>query len=351
MKDKKIFRLGELFCGAGGLSLGAKLAAQKQPNINLKHVWAVDYDVDACSTYKRSVCQEAKVITSDVRKLNFDELDSVNALAFGFPCNDFSVVGTQSGISGSFGALYTYCIKAVKKFSPEFFLAENVSGLQNANDGEAMKQILHEFSDCGYRVYPHLYKLDKYGVPQKRHRIFIVGIRNDLKLNFKIPSSEPYKEIDNTVKTALSDIDKDAKNNELTRQSATVVERLSYIKPGENAFNANLPDHLKLNVVGAKLSQIYRKLEPNKPAYTITASGGGGTHVYHYKENRALTNRERARLQSFPDSFEFFGSKESVRKQIGMAVPPIAGEIIFSAIFKTFLNEKYESEQQNIKIS
>ncbi len=82
----------------------------------------------------------------------------------------------------------------------------------------------------------------------------------------------------------------------------------------------------------AKISQVYRRLMPDKPSYTVTGSGGGGTHVYHWSENRALTNRERARLQAFPDDFLFLGGKESVRKQIGMAVPPKGAKVIFEAI-------------------
>ena len=160
-----------------------------------------------------------------------------------------------------------------------------------------------------------------------------------------------YKDIDNTCKNALENppIPADAKNNELTRQSAVVTARLKYIKPGENAFNADLPDELKLNVKGAKISQIYKRLDPNKPAYTVTGSGGGGTHIYHYSEPRALTNRERARLQTFPDSYEFMGSKESVRKQIGMAVPVQGAKIIFEAVLKTFAGIDYPSVPCNIK--
>ena len=102
---------------------------------------------------------------------------------------------------------------------------------------------------------------------------------------------------------------------------------------------------------GAKISQIYRRLDPNKPSYTVTGSGGGGTHVYHWKENRALTNRERARLQTFPDNFIFEGSKESVRKQIGMAVPVEGAKIIFNAILKTFAKCDYNYIEQNYKNS
>ena len=144
-------------------------------------------------------------------------------------------------------------------------------------------------------------------------------------------------------------IPEDALNNERTKQSAAVVERLKYIKPGQNAFTADLPEELKLNVKGAKISQIYKRLDPAKPSYTITGSGGGGTHVYHYSEARALTNRERARLQTFPDTYFFQGSKENVRKQIGMAVPCQGARIIFEAVLKTFAGIEYESVPANIK--
>ena len=150
--------------------------------------------------------------------------------------------------------------------------------------------------------------------------------------------------------TILPPIAENAFNNEETRQNPRVVERLSLIKPGENAWTANLPEHLRLKVKSATLSQIYRRLDPNKPAYTVTGSGGGGTHIYHWEEPRALTNRERARLQTFPDDFEFIGSKESVRKQIGMAVPVNGAKIIFEAVLKTFAGIQYDSIPCNIDL-
>ncbi len=110
----------------------------------------------------------------------------------------------------------------------------------------------------------------------------------------------------------------------------------------------DLPEELQLNVKGAKISQIYKRLDPTKPSYTVTGSGGGGTHIYHWSEPRALTNRERARLQTFPDSYEFIGSKESVRKQIGMAVPCKGAKIIFESILKSFAGISYESIQPSI---
>ena len=135
----------------------------------------------------------------------------------------------------------------------------------------------------------------------------------------------------------------------MTKQSPQVIKRLSYIKPGQNAFTAELPEELQLKVKGAKISQIYKRLDPSKPAYTVTGSGGGGTNMYHYSEPRALTNRERARLQTFPDDYIFEGSKESVRKQIGMAVIAIGAKIIFESILKTFAGIDYESVEPSIK--
>lgn len=177
--------------------------------------------------------------------------------------------------------------------------------LENANDGKAFTKILDEMRKAGYKLYPNLYKFEDYGIPQARHRIIIVGIREDIDVEYKIPSTKPYAGIDNTCKTAITvpPIPADAPNNEITKQSAAVVERLKHIKPGQNAFTADLPPELQLNIKGARISQIYKRLDPTKPAYTVTGSGGGGTHIYHWSENRALTNRERARLQTFPDDY------------------------------------------------
>lgn len=346
MNKKTTFNLGELFCGPGGLAYGAINAKVSNPAFQIKHKWAIDYDKDTCNTYRRNICPEdpESVLCLDVKNVRYESLGAIDALAFGFPCNDFSIVGKQKGIDGIYGPLYKYGIKALKHFQPKWFLAENVGGIKSANGGKAFERIKEEMIEAGYNIYPNLYKFEEYAIPQARHRMIIVGIRKDIKLTFKIPSTEQFNNSDNTCKTALEipSIPKDAFNNELTRQSKRVVERLKYIKQGQNAFTAEIPEHLQLKVNGAKISQIYKRLDPNRPSYTVTGSGGGGTHIYHYVENRALTNRERARLQTFPDSFIFEGSKESVRKQIGMAVPVHGAKIIFEAILKTFSGEDYE---------
>lgn len=347
------FRLGELFCGPGGLAIGAMDSSFKHNDelYSISHEWANDYDRDTCDTYAKNICanNSDSVFCVDVRKLDINKLSKIDALAFGFPCNDFSIVGEQKGTDGEFGPLYTYGIKVLKKFQPLFFLAENVGGLRNANDGLAFKTIIDELIISGYDVVANLYKFENYEIPQARHRIIIIGIRNDLNLTFKVPIIKDAKII--TAREAIENppIPPNAKNNEHTNHTKTVKERLKHIKPGENAFNAELPDELKLNVKGAKISQIYKRLDPNKPAYTVTGSGGGGTHIYHWLENRALTNRERARLQTFTDDFEFCGKKESVRKQIGMAVPPRAAKIIFEAVLKTFAGIQYDCTDANIE--
>ena len=211
---------------------------------------------------------------------------------------------------------------------------------------------MSDLKHAGYRIYPNLYKFEEYGVPQTRHRIIIVGIRNDLDaqgIKFRVPSPEPYKDSDVTAATALAGIPKDAPNNEIRKLQDKVRRRLSYIKPGQNVWQAeNLPPELMIKT-RTKISQIYRKLDPDKPSYTVTAAGGGGTFMYHWSdEQRELTNRERARIQTFPDDFEFTGKYSSVRKQIGMAVPPKGAEIIFRAILNTFAGIDYPSVEPSI---
>lgn len=349
------FKLGELFCGPGGIALGAHLAAQDVPGVGVEHAWASDYDRSTCDTYLRNIpgATYDSVIHEDVRKLDIPALGPIDGLAFGFPCNDFSLVGEHKGIDGTFGPLYRYGVEALDAHDPQWFVAENVGGLQSSNEGRAFRKILGALTEAGrhgYRLYPHLYRFDQYGVPQKRHRILIVGIRADLDVEFRVPAPEIYSSVDVRVGPRLTvpPIPQDAPNNELTRQSGAVVERLMHIAPGQNAFTAELPDHLRLNVAGAKISQIYRRLEFDKPSYTVTGSGGGGTHVYHWSEPRALTNRERARIQTFPDDFVFEGPKESVRKQIGMAVPVQGARAVFTALFRSFAGEVYPSVPANL---
>jgi len=350
------FRFGEIFCGPGGLALGAMKAnvIKNGKTYVVKHAFASDIDSTTCDTYAHNICKGHKntVICQDVRELDLKKLPDIDAFAFGFPCNDYSIVGQQKGIKGEYGPLYIYGKKILDYKKPKWFIAENVGGIRSDDDGKTFAKILEDLQNAGpgYELTPHFYKFEEYGVPQKRHRIIIVGIDVREKLKFKVPAPTTK----NSHISAISAIQKppilsEASNHEFTKQSKTVIERLKHIPEGENAWYEGIPEHLRLNVKGAFLSQIYKRLKRDEPSYTITGSGGGGTHVYHWSENRALTNRERARLQTFPDDFLFLGSKEQVRKQIGMAVPPNGSEIIVEAILQTFAGIEYNFVQPNWK--
>lgn len=365
------FRLGELFCGPGGLSLGAKLArlpsSSREPII--KHVWASDCDRNACETYARNIMEDESclvdvdefaspefasaaagklprtVICGNVEELCLTALQPIDAFAFGFPCNDYSVVGEQRGIDGKYGPLYEHGVKALNWFKPRWFIAENVSGLASAKNMDAFHRIVADLQDAGpgYELTVNRYHFEQYGVPQTRQRIIIVGIARAEGLRFRVPKPTTFLPEDwKTASQALADIPLDAPNHEIIELTPNVVARLKSTPAGKNAWHSDIPKEHQLNVKGAHLSQIYRRLDPDKPAYTVTGSGGGGTHGYHWEEPRSLSNRERARLQTFPDDYVFVGGRESVRRQVGMAVPPAGARVIIEAVLKTFAGIPYD---------
>lgn len=358
------------------MSLGAQKAG-------FQHVFAIDNNEDAIETYKSNIkghhdftfCMDLddEVARNEafesIHRLN----PSIDCIAFGFPCNSFSSVSTQEGIAdGKFGHLYKHALEAVCKFNAKVFIAENVEGIFSANNGEDCHTIVNRMrypgglfmengvSESGkhrgkrkhnrhkYEVFCWVLNAADYGVPQTRKRAIFMGIRDDIFAEFLDDNGISDLDADTlvplpttpgssnwvTAGKALKDIPDWAANNEKTELRGAALERLKYIKPRENAFTADIPPELRLNVNGAKISQIYRRLDKNRPAYTVTAAGGGGTHMYHWKEHRALTNRERARLQGFPDTFEFIGNYNSVRKQVGMALPPPLARAIFREAYE-----------------
>lgn len=369
----KIYRLGELFCGPGGIGVGARdtrIVSQEKTH-RIEHCWATDIHEDSCRTYFNNlhskndsaalIRDEREILTKknskgpivlckDVRKINFALLPKVDGLTFGFPCNDFSLVGEQRGISGSYGPLYSFGVKAIRALEPDWFIAENVGGLRSSGKGAALARIYADLQTAGpgYTVTAHYFKFEEYGLPQSRHRFIFVGIRSALGKRFVPPAPTHLDRKDQiSAATALAEIDPSALHQEHGRLSDIVRRRLEMIEPGQNVWNAKLTPELRLNVKGAHLSQIYKRLLPNRPAYTITGSGGGGTHVYHWAEARALTNRERAKLQNFPDNYVFAGTRESIRRQIGMAVPPLGAQTILEAVLKTMAGKPYRSIPNN----
>lgn len=393
--------LGELFCGPGGLALGAKLAkpqiAKDKTVYSIRHAWGVDIDPISIETYKQNnlgtgVVSDAMNFVQgkssrNHKALTIADFERITGLAFGFPCNDFSLVGKQKGFQGKFGSLYRAGVIALNHASPDWFIAENVSGIHSSDSGKAFIKILETLKDSGnygYNITAHLYHFEDYGVPQYRHRYIIVGISKHHNIRFKVPVPTHFgRHV--SAQTALGEpFNCPSGNFEQTRQSARVINRLLLTPPGKNAWFlddlAALPisqardilsrlpwyvsrlkhlsdsdlmeliDSSRLHCTKARMSHIYRRLTADKPSYTLTGSGGGGTHVYHWEDCRALTNRERARLQGFPDSFIFAGPKEHVRKQIGMAVPPYGAKVIFEHILKTMAGIPYNSEPPDIQI-
>lgn len=353
MKKEHVFTMGELYCGPGGLACGALRSQSKDGKFSIRHGWASDYDHDTCLTYRKNLCPNEPwtVHEGDVRDLSIKTLGKIDAFAYGFPCNSFSSVGEHQGISNAkFGQLYWYGIEVLRYYHPAWFIAENVSGIRSAGTGD-FQTILRDMRESGYKLNVNLYKAELYGIPQTRHRVVIVGIRNDLPVEFHVPDPAQYQDVDISARTALAGIPANAPNNEVRKLSDTVIRRLSYIRPGQNVWQAEasgvLPPELRIKT-RTKISQIYRKLDPDKPSYTMTAAGGGGTFGYHWSD-RELTNRERARIQTFPDSYEFIGKYASVRKQIGMAVPCRLSEVVTTAILNCFAGIDYPWVKPNLK--
>jgi len=328
---------GELFAGAGGMALGLKRAG-------LKPGWAVDFNADACATYRRNVGPHA--ICSKVEDVVFKDLPEVQGLAFGFPCNDFSMVGERKGTGGYFGGLYKFAEAAISDTDPAWFIAENVPGLMASGGHDIMQEFAN--AGAGYNLSVHLYQFEKYGVPQKRWRVIGVGIRADLGREFAPPI--PTHSTPVGAREAFRGVEQVPYNNELPRHGEKVTRLLESIPPGKNCWYEGVPQELRLNVEKVRMSLIYRRLHPDEPAYTVVGSGGGGTHSYHFDHPRALTNRERARLQSFPDDFIFDGGTQSVRKQIGMAVPPRGAECIGRALLSTLRGESYDAVEPSVGI-
>ena len=263
------WKIGELFAGAGGMALGAARAG-------FRHVWANDIDPDACATFRRNLdIDPASVVCAPVAEFDPTALPPIDGLVFGFPCNDYSVVGERAGTDGRYGPLYKWGVRALQHCRPAFFVAENVDGLASTKLGEDLKAIMTELEDAGYETSRMTYRFEFYDVPQARHRIIIVGFRRGLNGYFFMhpaPANRPRR----TCREALErpPIPAAAANHEMPRHPERVVERLRHIRPGENAFTADLPAHLRLQMRSkALISAVYRRLDPDRPAYTVTAAG------------------------------------------------------------------------------
>lgn len=325
-------RVLSLFSGCGGLDLGFHLEGYNT-------VWANDISEWAVQTF-------AKHFGNVIIKRDIDLIDpftdktipDCDIILGGFPCQDFSVIWKQPGLNGERGNLYKHFLRFVAAKKPKAFVAENVKGILSANNKKAIETIIKDFESIapGYIVKIQLYNFAEYGVPQFRERVLIVGVRKDTGFEFFHPAPThgprgklPYITAGEAIEGA-TDVEF---NNERLNSSPKTIELLKLISEGGNF--SDVPKDNPLYVKGM-ISHVYRRINRSEPAKTIIAAGGGGTWGYHYPEPRALTNRERARLQSFPDDFEFIGSTTEVRRQIGNAVPPVGVRTVARALLPLF---------------
>lgn len=298
-----------LFSGAGGLDLGLKQAGHEI-------VWANDIFLDAVETYKKNIGDH--IDTRDISDIPSAEIPEADVVVGGFPCQGFSVANWGRTVGDSRNRLYLEMVRVVRDKQPNFFIAENVKGLISLGKGEVLKNIIGDFSEVGYKSYWKILNSADYGVPQKRMRFIMLGVREDLNIEdvFFPPSPthrDPEKPISNNLKPWI-----------------TVGQALAHIPEPEEA--PHIPNHdyskYKLRFNG---HIGHRRIDPNRPAPTVTGRGDekGGVVVLHHPNNhRRMSARELAAVQSFPDDFVFVGTRTSAYRQIANAVPPKLGQAI-----------------------
>ncbi|CZI16407.1 DNA cytosine methyltransferase [Legionella pneumophila serogroup 1] len=331
-------RILSLFSGCGGLDLGFHQEGYKT-------IWANDFNTWAAKTFTHNFgnvmhCGDIE----EIDPYSDRTIPDCDLILGGFPCQDFSMIWKRPGLNGERGNLYKSFLRFIDAKKPQAFVAENVKGLLSANKNRAIETIIKDFEDIapGYLVKIQLYNFADYGVPQFRERVLIVGIRKDTGFNFVHPEPthgngrQPYF----TAGEALNGVEKAPYNNEHMNAQPRTIEMLKLIPEGGNF--TDIPKDHPLYVKGM-ISHVYRRIHRNEPAKTIIAAGGGGTWGYHFPEPRPLTNRERARLQSFPDDFYFEGSIAEVRRQIGNAVPP-KGVNLLARSLKPLFEKEYNQE-------
>lgn len=342
MKNKII----DLFCGCGGLSLGFEMAG-------FESALAIDLWKDAIVTYNHN--RKNKVgICEDIHNLTDEYLESLNqdgeiiGVIGGPPCQGYSTVGTRD-INDPRNHLYMQYCRVVEKVRPKFFVLENVKGLTTLMNGMFRDDIYNRFSSLGYTVVYKVINAAHYGVPQNRQRVFFVGIRGE---EFQFPEANEQDLI--TCSEALSDLpplgDFDGDllehdylyapqngyqsmmrsgshkvlNHQITKHSDQTKQIISMIPDGGKI--KDLPrEYWDIR----KYNKAFERMSSQRPSNTVDT---GHRNYFHYSENRIPTARENARLQSFPDTFEFIGTRTSQYKQIGNAVPPLLAYAIAQAI-------------------
>jgi len=335
IKPVRPYSLIELFAGAGGLALGLEKAGFKSVLLN-------DFDKDACETLS-SNRPRWNVIHSDISNIDFsDYKGEIDVITGGFPCQAFSYAGNKMGFEDTRGTLFYQFARAVKETNPKVFMAENVRGLLSHDGGRTLSTILSVIEDIGYDVVdPILMKAIFHRVPQKRERLFIVGIRKDVSAFVDFISPSKYPRIF-TLREALkkgalfrSDVPKST-GQTYPQRKAEIMKQVP-----QGGYWKDLPDGLQREFMkgsyflGGGKTGLARRLSWDEPSLTLTtAPAQGQTERCHPEETRPLTIAEYARIQTFPDSWEFSGSTNSIYKQIGNAVPVNLGHAMGRALVR-----------------
>lgn len=322
----KKYSVISLFSGCGGLDLGFvgdfSFLGKKYSKRNFDIIWSNDFDKNACLTYEKNF--NKKIIHGDITQIVAGILPNsfskplpkrADIVLGGFPCQDFSIAGKRRGFNTKRGNLYKSMVEVIKKTKPILFLAENVRGLLNINNGTAIEIIKKDFEAIGYDVEYRLFHVANYGVPENRERVIIIGLNKDMKLppfEFAKPTHSKEKWI--TAEKAISDLEK---KNE-----------------GEIA------NHFWSKAKHFPGTQGNSKISKDKIAPTMRAEHHGNIE-YHWNGKRRLSAREAARIQSFPDNFIFMPSTSSAYRQIGNAVPPVFSWHLAKAI-ENFLNKYWK---------
>lgn len=319
-----------LFAGAGGLDLGFRggftFLGKSYPRTAFDIVKAYDINPKAVETYNANLEPVCEV--KDVTTLNPNELPRADVALGGFPCQDFSLAGKRQGINVHRGNLYKALVLAVEATRPKIFVAENVKGLLTANAGLAIRIITDDFANAGpgYKIHMTLLNAADFGVPQRRERVFIVGVRKDLEgdFDFPEPTHAPPLLADErdlspwiTAKEALADLEDE--------ERLKSMPNWEWSKASKNRGQGNNP------------------IKPDEPSPTIRAEHHGNIE-FHYSLPRRLSVREAARLQSFPDDFVFQAPMSEAYKLVGNAVPPVLAWHLAVAI-QEFL-EKIETPRE-----
>ncbi|MDU9049994.1 MAG: DNA cytosine methyltransferase [Candidatus Electrothrix sp. Rat3] len=352
MKLKKIYIGIDIFSGAGGLSLGAT-------NAGITISTAIEKDRNAANTFKRNH-PDTKLLVEDIANVNPDlcALEHPLIVFGGSPCQGFSFSNSKTrNERNKNNVLYHEFIRFISSLKPAWFLFENVEGIMSFNGGKTVWQLIKIFEELGYTVSNDVLNASDYGVPQDRNRFILVGNKKGIHFDFpkkkkikvsvmdaigdlpflvngQLEESLPYKHVEDLPAYAkkMRNRSKSAKQNFVSKNNDLVIERYKYIKPGQN-WRA-IPDYLMQNYKNKNNchSGIYKRLNPAIPSVVI--SNYRKNMLIHPEQDRGLSVREAARIQSFPDDFIFEGNLMSIQQQIGNAVPPLLAEAIFKQIMR-----------------